>query len=776
MFLGHSSLSSEVVSTFGGKAQKLHELKAAGFPVPGGFVLNEIQEISASAIDEIGGFPVAVRSSGSLEDLGEASFAGQYETFLNVTGPEELRKKVLECLDSRNSQRVKDYLSTRNISWTPESLKMSVLIQRMVEARIAGVLFTLNPLSGREEEMYVEYCEGLGERLVSGHVTPTRLVYNWFEGCKESETINSEGTTIEDVHLKELIELASRIQAFYGCPQDIEWAIGTDNKLYILQSRPITSYSVRTDRPELTNADFKDGGISARVCTPFMYSAYREALKYSMGDYFKKIQLLTNDESVQWIHYHYGRVYWNAEAVKEGLKKIPDYKEEDFDRDLGLQKDYGQQGPHRTPVTFSTVIHAIPVLVALNKEYIDCLNMVNHFRTRFEVQDEILKENVKKLSSMTKREFSAWFYNVILFQNETEKNYFRTIYNNSNFQSEYKSFLKKLPVYQTGDEVDLMSELHGVSHLDVQSGLEKLSKIAAFYGYFSQTYYSGREDFLKTHYHHGPAELDITIPRWGENKEWVDDLVKNFVPTTRKIGSKFETTYSRISKSLNFFGRRKFAKVTEKSRHFLRIREEMRSFSTRAYYLLRLGMLEFAKRNGISTEDIFMLDVLEIKKKLAHPGYALPDISIRKRYYEGYKNFKAPNDFGGTIQARTDSYSDKGLSGLGCSPGITTGRARVITDIHQTGNLSKEDILVTLFTDPGWTPVLARVGGVVTEVGGLLSHAAVIGREYGIPAVLNLIDATKIIKEGDLIRIDGKSGKVEILEKCSDRETHIGCD
>src|SRR5690606_35503099 len=112
----------EVVSTFGGKAQKLHELKQAGFPVPGGFVLNELQDISPEAIAEIGGFPVAVRSSGSLEDLGEASFAGQYETFLNVNGLEDLKAKVSECLDSRNSQRVKDYLTTRNISWTPESL------------------------------------------------------------------------------------------------------------------------------------------------------------------------------------------------------------------------------------------------------------------------------------------------------------------------------------------------------------------------------------------------------------------------------------------------------------------------------------------------------------------------------------------------------------------------------------------------------------------------------------------------------------------------------
>ena len=105
------------------------------------------------------------------------------------------------------------------------------------------------------------------------------------------------------------------------------------------------------------------------------------------------------------------------------------------------------------------------------------------------------------------------------------------------------------------------------------------------------------------------------------------------------------------------------------------------------------------------------------------------------------------------------------MKGLGCSPGEITGRARVILNIHETNQLTKEDILITVFTDPGWTPVLARVGGVVTEVGGLLSHAAVIGREYGIPAILNLIDATKMINDGDMIKINGKTGVVEILEK-----------
>lgn len=366
---------------------------------------------------------------------------------------------------------------------------------------------------------------------------------------------------------------------------------------------------------------------------------------------------------------------------------------------------------------------------------------------------------------MDERDFSNWFMEVILFQLETEKNYFRTIYNNSNFQTEFKGFLKKAKGYEEGDEIDLMGELHGVSHLDVQSGLKELKKLMEFYGVDSQTYYGAREKFLKTHYHHGPAELDLTVARWGENKEWVDDLVRNYVESGSQSG-KYLATFTRLSQSFSPLTRGKFKKLTERSREFLRLREEMRAFSTRAYYLLRLGMLEFSRRKSLSEIDGFMLDVLEVRGSLRNPEMGLPVTDMRKKYYDGYRSFKAPNDFGGQI---TQVKAIPGaLKGLGCSPGVFEGTARVILDIHQTGNLNKDEILITLFTDPGWTPVLARVGGVITEVGGLLSHAAVIGREYGIPAILNLIDATKRISDGDRIRMNGKTGEVEILEKCSE--------
>ncbi len=336
------------------------------------------------SIQKIGGFPVAVRSSGALEDLEGASFAGLYETYLGVASEELLLKSIKDCFQSVHHPRVADYFSQKGID--PKLAKMSVLIQKQIQSKISGVLFTVHPLEGKEEEIYIECCAGLGERLVSGHVTPT--LYRAHRDTKQTlqETINNEDTRLSPKTIEDLIKAAIGIQAHYGLPQDIEWAIDENDKLWILQARPITEFKPRKDVPELTDSDLKDGGISARVCTPLMYSAYQLALQPSMGGYFERIKLLPNGQSIQWMYYYYGRGYWNAEAVKEGLARLPDFNEEDFDKDLGILKDYGDSGPLKTKLTIQTLINAVPVMIHLWKEFDDCELMTGHFPIYFKTR------------------------------------------------------------------------------------------------------------------------------------------------------------------------------------------------------------------------------------------------------------------------------------------------------------------------------------------------------------------------------------------------------
>lgn len=780
--LGNAALDPTLLNEVGGKAKNLHKMLLDGLPVPPCLCLvsstYDYQELERQII-HLGGFPVAIRSSGSLEDGSSASFAGLYETFLGVSSMQEAVEKIEQCFASLNSERVKEYLQHKNMDTSGQSLKMSVVVQKMVDAKVAGVLFTQNPLNGKEEEMLVEYCEGLGERLVSGHITPTQQIYNWFKNSIELERVNTERTHLSNDVLSELIDYGLKIQSYYGSPQDIEWAIDKNKKIFMLQTRPITTFKPRTDLPELTNADFKDGGVSARVCTPLMYSIYERAFQESMKDYFVAIKLVKNTEAIQWIYYQYGRAYWNAGAVKSALLRIPGFDERSFDRDLGIQKDYGASGPRKSPLSIKTIGNAIPVLMGLFKEFSTSENIVKVFQQTFAGSDQELKNALKNLPAMNQKEFSDWFMKVSVFQHHTEKNYFRTIYNNSNYQSEVKKFLREKLGLLDHNILHLMSGLAEVSHVAIQKDLEVLKVAAKNHGIQSEAYLVERGKFLLDHYHHGPTELDLTVPRWGEMPHLIDDIVSDQIKQSTKATFKgkdfFEQEISellktKLGKKTDILKKKKFFRMISRSREFLHNRELMRSYSTRAYYLLRLAILEFSRRFGFDEKSVFMLTIHEMQEIVlgenTSKNQALENsIRIRRFYFEGYKNFVAPNEFGGSIQQKRKVVikGEKVFQGIGCSPGVYTGRARVVKTVEEARTLQSGEILVTCFTDPGWTPFFSQIGAVVTEVGGVLSHAAVIGREYGIPAVLNLESATNIIKDGAQIRVDGSTGEVEIL-------------
>src|SRR5205823_752226 len=164
--------------------------------------------------------------------------------------------------------------------------RVSVLVQVMVDAAIAGVAFSVDPMTGREDHALIECCRGLGEKLVSGQTTPTRYIVRLEDGSVVDWKAGAEDAKIDEPILKQLKDYILELQARFSCPQDIEWAIDKDGRLWILQSRPVTRIQWRSDIPEFTSADFREGGVSARVCTPLMYSLYRDAVQSSMQRYF----------------------------------------------------------------------------------------------------------------------------------------------------------------------------------------------------------------------------------------------------------------------------------------------------------------------------------------------------------------------------------------------------------------------------------------------------------------------------------------------------------
>jgi len=808
-------------SQAGKKAAHLHRLAQAGFRVPMGFSLTEDAFSRSSdrtywrnslefSIAAIGGYPVAVRSSGVLEDLEGASFAGQYTTILEVESLEDLLIAIRKCRDAASQENVIAYARARGIRGPIPA--PSLLIQKMVNADRAGVAFAIHPVTGKEEHSYIELCRGLGEKLVSGTANPTRLTLSLVDDGQiiESE-LGEDSATLSNEEARELALETLKISAHFGHPQDVEWAIDDKGRLAILQARPITRVQWRSDTEEMTNADLKDGGVSARVCTPMMFSLYQRSFQESMQRYFENVRFLKKGDRQNWMHSYYGRVYWNAGATKRGLYKIPGFEESAFDRDLGIQKDYGPQGPVKISSTSPQVLlRAIPVAIGIEAEFSKNLKMTESFGIGSLAADSVLRSRLRGAANLEDSEWFELFEEIIdRHYSYTEQSYFSTIYNNSNAQTLFKELLSKIDQKTNGSTrlVHLLSGLTDVSHLEMQRGILTLFLCAREQGLNSTEFANAVTQFLNQNDFHSDAELEITTPRWGEDASRVHQMIADMIasgvtPTDPETSSarqrqefkdEVESVHSRISSAANISRfsrwqfRRSFDSQLKRVRTFLSRREAMRELSTRAYYLVRLALIESARRLVARGElkninEIFQLswsESLDAQMGTLSGAELRSLIEKRTLFYDAYRNFQAPNEFGSGVSQISaaslvsEENGSRVLRGVGCSPGVFEGPVKVIEKVEDMRQINEGDILVTKFTDPGWTPVLGLVRGIITEVGGMLSHAAVISREYGIPAVLNLPGAMKELERANRVRIDGNTGKITILELRSSDDENV---
>lgn len=769
----------------GKKAGNLNELLLEDYSVPNGFVLKwSDRDIFEKELDQfikdIGGYPLAVRSSGQLEDLGDLSFAGLYETYLDIENKEDLINAIKKCFESTQGERVEEYLKKAGLKKSKEELyeSFSVLVQKMILPRVAGVAFSVDPLSGIEDHLYVESCEGVGEKLVSGEVTPNRYIFNHFNLESHLSENNDDQAILSHKNLNEISKLSRKLQAFYGRPQDIEWAIDKNEKLWLLQTRPITKITWRKDFGELTNADLKDGGISSSVCTPLMFSLYQKCMNISMPEYFKTIRLWNDSIPKQCLYHFYGRGYWSSGNVKKMLRVIPGYDEKSFDEDLGIMKDYGKKGPEKTGTNLVSLIKGIPVLLNLEKEFKNCFHESHEYIKNFKEFELNYLSELSNLKDLSTNDIEEKFSNMIReFFIPTETAYYRTIYNNSNLQSVFKESLEKLEkkLDIKINAINLFTGIDGISHLEIQKDLKLLHD--ALENDDEEEINRALYEFLTRHYHHGDRELDLLVPRWAEVPERVIELAKNYVHVPAPSNKLYLAEKGKVLEALNkvMFStkkKNKFINDVEFVRSYLKLREQMRELSTCSYYIVRQYILELDKRwanehRMHQGQDIFYYyidEILGLIDKSQTEDNLIKVKEYRKETYQGFRLFEAPNDFGFGMRQSENTVEvidgDLILRGIPCSPGLFEGEAIVAKSIDEIGDISDNSILITKFTDPGWTPTLGRVKGVVTEVGGVLSHAAVISREYGIPAVLNISSVTDRIKSGQKVEINGDEGTI----------------
>ncbi|MBI6546826.1 MAG: hypothetical protein HY692_08525 [Cyanobacteria bacterium NC_groundwater_1444_Ag_S-0.65um_54_12] len=759
----------------------------------------DLQASIATAYRELGGGLVAVRSSGINEDLGQASFAGQYESILGVAGISQLEAAIKQCWASAWALRVLIYGEKHGVVFQQLGAGMGIVVQRLVAADSAGVLFTVNPVSGREDEMVIESCWGLGEALVSGKVQPDRFVIAAHTGTPLQVDIVAS-RTLGDRQLVEIAALGRQIALLYGCPQDIEFAIAS-GQIYLLQARPITKLNFTGISGEWTTADFRDGGVAAGVVSPYMWSLYNFIWQHTMPTYLRTIKLWRTNEEVEWAKVFFARPYWNMGAVKQALQIVPGFKERDFDRDLGIEPTYDGDGL-TVPVNLQTIWGALPVLFALGKAYRKQLErnrrIVADFPGIEASYDALDLQNLPfpQLLEQYKRLILEDYFRI-------ESAYFYTIFNTSNAKLDFKQVFAPLEK-KCGNDISslaLLGGLQDVPHLKPLIALWQLAEKlrqdpelgAAIVEAEPATVWellAGTElaacllDFCRTYRQHSTAELDLTAPRWDEDSTFVIQTLQGFLKT---IGSsdpavasqkQYERYIAERAKAERYFGklrlgRRSFFQKLERARNYAWWREYMRDHSTRLYYQIRRLTLALAKRMQVAGQlntkgDIFFLtfhEVIALAAGELAPAAAESIIQERRYYNASYRNFKNPNEVGYRYQLQEIPVTAvTGLCGVACSPGQVEGTLRVISSIAESARLQPGDILVTPFTDPGWTPLFGIIGAVVTETGGFLSHAAVVAREYGIPAVLAVPHACSRLKDGARAIVDGTNGSIILLD------------
>lgn len=812
-FLNENPFLESCIASFKEKpdATKSEQLKEAFDQAIFPEILGKEIEAFFRVLTKKGYKSVAVRSSGNLEDGVSSSFAGQFESYLNVVDAESVKKSVIDCWASLYGNKVVAYSGNNQINLN--DIALSVIIQGQIASESSGVIFTANPLTGNDKQMVIEAVTGVGEALVQGAVMPDMYHYNWYDekvevirtGEQEKALVVSDSGSglswrensskqriLTDAQVSELGKVCLEVQQFYGEPLDIEWAFQGET-CYILQARPLTSIHFDVEY-EWTTADLKDGGISSSITTPMMFSLYEYIFENTLPVYLKSIHVFPKRKFNKWFNWWFGYAYWNMLAAKEGVKQIPGFKERSFDMDLGIDPDYQGDG-YVTGFTPASIFRGIKILIATNRSIarrpgLCRISVEKSARLFKEIESMNLKEiELEPLMAFAHKMFCDNYLQI-------EGDYFFTIYDNSNAATLCKEAIEKINKNKNNkiNYLNLVCGLSDLSHMRPTNELWDLSRLIradkkAFDFFISETkeglsgkFLSGKafpynrevNNFIQKFKFHSMRELDLTIPNWDEDPSLVFDMLLSFLKNDdaadpRIANQKQVALYESEKRKL----KPGMLKKVEAQRQLLWWREEMRDYSSRMYYYIRKVLLAIGEKltaKGMleQQDDVFFLTFQKLFEYTDASKIAAfkKKITKNKIFYKSYRNFNKPSEIWEKKRAASSIAAVAGVKdaflGISGSSGTIKGKAKVIHTIFEADLITDGDILVTKFTDPAWTPYFSKISGLVTETGGMLSHGAVVSREYGIPAVLGVKNATASIQTGDIIEIDGSAGVVKI--------------
>jgi pyruvate,water dikinase len=750
----------------------------------------------------------AVRSSATAEDLPTASFAGQQDTYLNVVGPAAVLQHVSRCWASLFTERAVTY-RLRN-GFGHRQVHMAVVVQRMLFPQAAGILFTADPVTSNRKVVSIEASFGLGEALVAGLVNAD--VYTVRDGEVVARTVatkklailacpgggtqelaiepaRQEQPALTDAQIVRLAELGGRIEAHFGHPQDIEWCL-VDDGFQIVQSRPITTLFPIPAASDQGNHVYVSVGhqqMMTDAMKPLGLSVWLHTTRAPMTEaggrlFVDATRALGSPASRAGLLEAMGR---HDPLMRDALRTVIDRR--DF---IPTVPD---QGPGGTPADSAPApIETDPAIVA---ELIE----------RSQASIATLKADIQPKSGPALLDFIlADFQELqrILFDPRSHQVFMSAMDASWSLNEQLQAWLGEKNAVDTLTQSvpDNVTSEMGLALLEVADVIRPHPDVVAFLQHVDHENFldelpalaGGREArnaiqaYLDQYGMRCVGEIDITKPRWSERPTTLVPMIlsdiKNFEPGAgerrfeegrQKAWAKEQELLTRLRALPDGERKAEEAKrMIDRIRTFIGYREYPKYHMVSRYFVYKQALLKDAERLVQARvlrdrEDIFYLTLAELHDVVRTDHVDDQLIRQRKDAFRSYQALTPPRVLTSDGEAVAGTYRRAdvpagALTGLPVSAGTVEGRARVILDMAEAA-LEAGDILVTAYTDPSWTPAFVAIKGLVTEVGGLMTHGAVIAREYGLPAVVGVEHATRLIPDGQRIRVHGTDGYVEIL-------------
>jgi phosphoenolpyruvate synthase/pyruvate phosphate dikinase len=761
----------------------------------------------------------AVRSSATAEDLPTASFAGQQDTYLNIIGEAAILKHINKCWASLFTGRAVIYRLQNGFDH--REVRLSVVVQKMVFPQAAGILFTADPVTSNRKVLSIDASFGLGEAIVSGLVNADNYkvcngkvidknipakqlaIDAQKEGGTKTRRIDpaqQKDQTLTDHQVLQLARIGRQIEQHFGSPQDIEWCLA-DDTFYIVQNRPITTLYPIPEANDREGHVYISVGHQQMMTDPikplglsFFLLTTSAPMQTAAGRLFVDItRHLASPDSREKIIDVLGQ---SDPLIKDALLTLVN-REEYIKSPPGDKKAPGDSYGNKImswifPPQFEDNPAIVTHLITSNKTAIEELKQNIRTKSGADLFDFIL-EDIPRLKKtlfspqsldviMVAMHASSWI-NENMMKWLGEKNAADTLSQSvsNNVTSEMGLALLDVAdaIRPYPEVIDYLRHLEEDDFLDeLDRGEQKFAggKVTrdAIYGYLDK--YGMR----------CTGEIDITKTRWSEKPATLIPLIlsniKNFEP--HASDRKFEQgRQEALKKEQEILHRLKQLPDGEQKAHetkrmiglvrnFIGYREYPKYGMVDRYFVYKQALLKEAEQlvqAGViaEKEDVYYLTFEELREVVRTNKLDYRIISKRKDEYRLYKKLTPPRVITSDGEIIAGEYKREDLPaeamiGVAVSSGVMEGRARVILNMEDA-DLEDGDILVTAFTDPSWTPLFVSIKGLVTEVGGLMTHGAVIAREYGLPAVVGVEHATRLIKDGQRIRVNGTDGCVEIL-------------